>query len=141
MKSMTFTGRLGRDAEVRNTKGGEKVCNFAVAVDDGYGDRKTTLWIDCSLWGDRGPRLVEFLKKGTEVTIIGDPSLKEFDKRDGSKGVALAVRVGDVALHGGVKSDAAEPRHERRDTTESSSRQSSGGGREPSPDWESTAPF
>ncbi len=39
MKQITIAGRLGKDAELRRTQGGDPVLSFPVAVDDGYGER------------------------------------------------------------------------------------------------------
>lgn len=47
----SFTGRLGRDAEVRSTPSGQTVLSVAVANDVGYGENKKTLWIRVSVWG------------------------------------------------------------------------------------------
>lgn len=47
---ITITGRLTRDPE-SNTYGEKTVCRFAVAVDDGYGDKKTTDFFNVSVWG------------------------------------------------------------------------------------------
>ena len=52
MLKVFLTGRLGKDAEVRQTQN-STVAGFSVAVDVGYGDRKQTFWFDCSIWGKR----------------------------------------------------------------------------------------
>ena len=96
-----FNGRLGRDAELRTTQGGEKVLSFAVANDIGYGENKTTQWVDCSIWGTRAEKLATLLKKGREVSIAGEVTLREFERRDGTKDKALTVRVSELDLHGG----------------------------------------
>lgn len=96
-----FNGRLGRDAELRTTQGGEKVLSFPVANDIGYGENKTTQWVDCSIWGTRAEKLAPLLKKGREVSIAGEVALREFERRDGTKDKALTVRVSELDLHGG----------------------------------------
>ena len=77
MKIMTTTGRLGKDSVLRRTNNGDPVLGFSVAVDNGYGQNKTTMWFDCSLWGKRGESLSQYLLKGTKVTAVG-----EFDMRE-----------------------------------------------------------
>lgn len=105
-----FAGRLGRDAELRNTPDGKTVLNFALAVDTGYGDRKETLWIDCALWGDRSEKLAQYLTKGKQVTIAGDVGLRTFEKRDGSAGASITCNVQRLTLQGG--NAASEPAHQ-----------------------------
>jgi single-strand DNA-binding protein len=101
MNVWTFTGRLGADAELRTTQGGEKVLGFRVANDVGFGDRKTTQWVECSLWGRRGESISQFMTKGKQVCVSGELTLREFQKRDGSPGFGLSVRVNEVDFMGG----------------------------------------
>jgi single-strand DNA-binding protein len=101
MNIFCFTGHLGADAETRYTPQGQPVAGFSVAVKQGYGDRQTTLWINCQLWGKRAEGgLIPYLTKGQSVAGTGELSVREYDKRDGSKGFAVEVRVIDVDLTG-----------------------------------------
>lgn len=99
-----FAGRLGHDASLRSTPDGKPVLNFSLAVDTGWGDRKETLWVDCTLWGERGEKLAPHLSKGKAVTIAGDVGLRTWDKRDGSAGVAITCNVQRLTLQGGGSS-------------------------------------
>ena len=100
MNSWNFTGNLGADAEQRVTPSGEPVVSFSVGVKAGFGDRATTTWARCQMWGKRGESVAPYLKKGQLVGIVGEASLREYDKNDGSKGASLEVRVNDLALLG-----------------------------------------
>ncbi|AWJ91463.1 single-stranded DNA-binding protein (plasmid) [Azospirillum baldaniorum] len=101
MNVWTFTGRLGADGELRSTQSGEKVLGFRVANDVGFGDRKTTQWVDCSIWGRRAEALAPHLTKGKAVVISGEVTLREFEKRDGTRGAGLSVRVNEIDFTGG----------------------------------------
>ncbi|QCO16930.1 single-stranded DNA-binding protein (plasmid) [Azospirillum brasilense] len=101
MNVWTFTGRLGADGELRSTQSGEKVLGFRVANDVGFGDRKTTQWVDCSVWGRRAEALAPHLTKGKAVVISGEVTLREFEKRDGTRGAGLSVRVNEIDFTGG----------------------------------------
>ncbi len=79
MKVITITGRVGKDAVLRRTQDGQPVLGFTVAVDDGYGQNKGTIWFDASIWGKRGESLAQYLKKGTKVTAAGEFGLREHD--------------------------------------------------------------
>ena len=85
-------GRIGRDAVVRQA-GGKSVTGWALAIDSGYGDRKQTVWMDCSLWGDRGEKLAEYIRKGDRLGVTGELGTRE---HDGKTYVTLNVR--DVTL-------------------------------------------
>ena len=98
MNVWTFSGRVGADPETRKTQNGETVLSFRVANDVGFGDRKTTQWVDCSYWGKRAEAVSRFIKKGDKITVSGELKLEEFQRRDGTPGSKLAVRVNDLDL-------------------------------------------
>lgn len=98
MNVWTFSGRVGADAELRTTQSGEKFSSFRVANDIGFGDRKTTQWVDCTYWGKRGEAVNQYIRKGAKVTVSGEVKLEEFQRRDGTPGSKLSVRVNDVDL-------------------------------------------
>lgn len=96
MKTIVIAGRLGKDSQLRRTQNGDPVLSFPVAVDDGFGENKRTIWFDCSQWGKRGQSLETMLKKGKEVTVSGDLSTREHEGK-----TYLTIRVNDVTLQGG----------------------------------------
>lgn len=100
MNCFNFTGRLGNYAERRATPGGMSVCNFSVAVDSGYGDKKTTTWIRCALWGKRAEGgLTEYLTKGALVGVSGELSAREYE-HNGQMKTSIEVNVRDITLLG-----------------------------------------
>lgn len=103
----TFTGNLGKDAEQRFLPNGDGVVSFSVAVKAGYGDKATTTWVRCAMWGKRGEAVLPYLKKGQLVGVSGEASLREYAK-DGVTKSSLEVRVNDLTLLGG-KRDGGEP--------------------------------
>ena len=105
MNVFTAIGRLGRDAEVRYTADGKAITTFAVAVDDGFGDRKVTSWIDCALFGERGPKISEFIRKGDRIGVTGSIRLDTYKTRDGEDKSKIAMRVQDVTLLGDKRED------------------------------------
>jgi len=96
MKQIVIAGRLGKAAELRRTQSGDPVLSFSVAVDDGYGQNKRTLWFRCSLWGKRSEALADHLTKGSAVAVSGDLSTEEYQDKTN-----LTVRVNEVTLQGG----------------------------------------
>ena len=106
MNNWNFTGHCAADAETRYSKSGDAIVSFSVAVKSGFGDKATTTWARCSMFGSRGTAVSEFLTKGQLVGVSGEASLREYDKKDGSKGASLEVRVNDLTLLGKRDSDA-----------------------------------
>lgn len=107
MNSWNFTGNLGRDCDTRYTQSGDAVVSFSVGVKAGFGDKATTTWANCSMFGKRGEAVSAYLKKGTLVGIVGEVNLREYQDKEGQKRYSLDVRVNDLTLLGG-KSDRSE---------------------------------
>ena len=101
MIQLQAIGRLGRDAEVKTLPSGKNVINFSIAVDTGWGDTKKTLWLECAKFGDN-TKVAEFLKKGTQVHVSGEPSLREWESNTSGKQVTLSLVVSQVTLCGGA---------------------------------------
>jgi single-strand DNA-binding protein len=110
MKSITIAGRTGKDAELRRLQDGTPVLSFSVAVDDGYGESKKTMWFDCAFYGNRGAALEKHLVKGTPVTVAGD-----FGKREHEGKTYLQVRVNDLDMQGSAKPQSDAPARTKRE--------------------------
>ena len=102
MNVFTCTARIGRDAEVRVTKGGTSVCSFTGAVDSGYGDKKTTTWVQFALFGKRAEgNLPEYLVKGAQVAVSGELTTEEYQDKEGNNRFSLRCLVNSLDLIGG----------------------------------------
>ena len=112
MNSWNFTGNIGNDCETRSLSNGDSVVSFNVATKAGYGDKATTTWVRCSMFGKRADAVAPYLLKGQLVGVCGELSNKEYDAKDGTKKSSLEVRVNDLTLLGkgdGAKSAPARP--------------------------------
>lgn len=109
MNVITFTGNLGKDAEVRYAPNGDAIASFPVAITHGYGDKKGTAWLRCSLFGKRAESLAPYLVKGQLVGIVGEFAPREYEK-DGQTRMSLDVRVNDLTLVGGKRDGQQEAR-------------------------------
>ena len=112
MHTIILVGRITKDAEMRFTNDGKQVSNFDLAVDDGFGDNKQTIWFKCSVWGKRAESLTQYLTKGLSVTVSGRLSHNEgnprtWESKDGTR-ASFEVFVNDIALQGGKKQASTE---------------------------------
>lgn len=112
MNNFCFSGNLGRDAELRHTPNGVAVCSFPVPCTSGWGDNQKVMWVDCSIWRERGEKLVEYLKKGTPVMISGELTLSEpYQTKSGETKVNARCSVIQITLGKAAKDDpAAQPK-------------------------------
>ncbi|WP_054287347.1 single-stranded DNA-binding protein [Gulbenkiania mobilis] len=108
MNNITFDGRLVTDPDLRYTQSGEAILSFRVASDIGFGDRKTTNWFSCQVWGKRGETLKNYLSKGKQVTVYGQLTLREWHDKEGGKRISPDIRVNELSMHGSKEGGAAE---------------------------------
>ena len=95
MNSCNFEGRLARDAELKDV-GDNKVSNFTIASDIGFGERKKTLWLECAVWGKRAESLNDTLKKGQQLFLTGEFSTREYTDKEGQNKTSLCLNVKDL---------------------------------------------
>lgn len=97
----SFTGAVGKDAEVRNTPSGQTVLSVTVANNIGFGDKQQTIWVRVSLWGKRAEgSLAQYLKKGQQVFVSGELSMREYQATDGSTKTSLELNANIIDLVG-----------------------------------------
>jgi len=103
---ITFVGRLGKDAELKQA-GDREVLEFSAAVDSGYGEKKTTIWFKVSYW-NKADKLLQYLTKGKQVFVAGELSLREYRTKDGENKTSAEVRANSIQMVGG-KSEGDAP--------------------------------
>lgn len=102
MNSISVSGRLGKDAELKTIGSGTEVLNFSVANDVGFGERKMTQWFSCAVFGKRATALSPYLKKGMNVTVIGEFKARPWES-NGKSGTALEIVVDRLAMQSKVE--------------------------------------
>lgn len=105
MNACNFIGRVGKDAVLRHTQSGKAVLGWSIAVDRGFGDNKQTIWIDCALWGDRGSKIADYVRKGDRIGVCGELGTREHDGK-----TYLTLDVRDVTLLGNKTDRDESPR-------------------------------
>ena len=110
LSQYNFTGYLGGDATVKKTPNNKYVMEMSVAVSTGYGDYKKTLWIKAKQWGDRVTNIAPIFTKGSLITACGEPSINEWDGKDGSHHANLEVTCMSIQiLSSKKKNEDGEP--------------------------------
>ena len=116
MNKIQLLGHVGKDAELRYTPEGKPIMTFSLATDDGFGDKKRTIWFNCAMFGDRCVKLAEFVVKGALVFVDGRLNADKttnaphtwIESKDDQTTIARAsydVAVGDLVLLGGKRDD------------------------------------
>lgn len=97
MPQLTDIGRIGRDAEVRFTTGGDAVVNLALACEygrKGTDGKRPTQWVDATLWGKQAEAMAPYLLKGQQVYFtMDDAHVETYPKTGGGEGVKLTGKI------------------------------------------------
>ena len=125
MNAWQFTGNIGKDAESRFLPNGDPVVSFSVGVKSGYGEKATTTWARCAMFGKRAESVSQYLTKGQLVGISGEVTLREWNDKEGQKRNSLEVRVNDLTLLG--KKDGQQAAPQRQATQQQAKPADSGG--------------
>ena len=117
MISINTIGRVGKGGGAIKSVRDRTVLAFSIAVDSGWGESKTTLWFDCSLWGQRGEKLVDYIQQGDQIGVTGSLSTREHDGK-----TYLKIDVQDVTLIGGKREGGESSRPARSEGRSSGGR-------------------
>jgi single-strand DNA-binding protein len=100
MKSLnvcTFTGRAGKDPEVRYFESGKMVAEFNIAV-DGWRDEKP-LWLKLKIWGKTADVAANYVRKGSMIAVSGQLENETWtDKGSGEERSKIVLNVKDLTL-------------------------------------------
>ena len=104
--TIIIVGALGKNPELRYTPAGKAVCNMSVAVDDGYGDKKKTVWFRVTAWDKTAENVNQYLKKGSSVLVEGRMNADENGgpriwEKDGQARASYEVTASVVRFLGG----------------------------------------
>ena len=101
LNSVTVSGHLAADPELRQTQSGMTVMSLRLAVNDRRKNQQTqqwedyTNWVPCTMFGDRASKVAQYLSKGSKVAVLGKLRYSEWEK-DGQKRSKLEVIVDDI---------------------------------------------
>ncbi len=94
MNTISLTGRLTRDPELRSTGDGSSVCKLRLAVDR-MGRGNDVGYIDAATFGKQAEACAKVLRQGWLVAVAGRLEYGEWTGQDGAKRSAHTV-VGHV---------------------------------------------
>lgn len=99
---ITIVGALGQDPTMRFLPDGTPVTAMSVAVSDGYGDKKSTIWFRVSVWRKAAEACNQYLTKGSKVLVEGTMqhddrgNPRTYQANDGSTRTSFEVTAHNV---------------------------------------------
>lgn len=104
INKVIIIGNLGRDPEMRSTKGGTSVCNISVATTRKYkkGEEwvEETTWHRIVVWGKTAENCGRYLEKGRQVYVEGRLQTSKYEK-DGVTHYSTDIVADTVQFLGG----------------------------------------
>ena len=101
--TVTITGNLTSDPELRFTPSGSGVATFTVASTPRVLDRDSGKWRDgeplflrCSAWRSLGENVAECLTRGTRVVVTGRLKQRSFETKEGEKRTVVELDVEEI---------------------------------------------
>jgi len=102
INSVTISGNLTRDPELRQTQSGMAILSLGVAVNDRRRNQQTGEWedyanfVDCTVFGNRAEALSKILTKGMKVCINGRLHYRSWQDQNGQNRSKLEVNVNEL---------------------------------------------
>ena len=99
-------GNIGKDATLKTMERGVIAINFPVAHNKNWRDKRSgesktkTTWVNCTIWKKEGAnlRILDFLKKGALVELIGVPFAKAYTMEDGFVRTEIRLNVSQTNI-------------------------------------------
>lgn len=107
MIKLIVSGRVGSDAQLKSV-GDTVVCSFSIAHTEkvyGANPSERTIWVACSIWGERAEKLSPHITKGSFLVVEGSGGVNAYLK-DGHPSAMINCRVTSLEFGGKPTTDA-----------------------------------
>ena len=96
MNLVVQTGNLTADPEMRYVGEGKAVTSFRIAVNEGSGERRKTVFLNCEAWDRLAETVAEHKRKGHKVLVLGSLEDDSWTDRNGQKRTGVKIRCRNV---------------------------------------------
>lgn len=100
LNTVTLTGRLGSDPDVKYFESGSCKASVSLAVDEFVNGEKRTHWIPVEAWGKLAEVIANYAGKGKQIGVQGSLKADSYQDKDGNNRKRLYVRVDRIELLG-----------------------------------------
>lgn len=103
INKVILVGNLTRDAEIKETTGGQPIATFGLATNRAWVTREgeqnsSAEFHECVAWGKLAEICGKFLTKGKLIYIEGYLKTRSWDNEDGTKKFRTEVVVNDMIM-------------------------------------------
>lgn len=131
INSVSISGNLTRDCELRTTQSGTQILTFTVAVNDRKRDQSgqwvdVPNFIDCCIFGNRAESVSRFISKGSKVSCHGKLRWSQWQDKSGQKRSKLEVIVDEIEFMSRQSQGETQNRPQYQQTGNYTSQQQNG---------------
>lgn len=98
INKVILMGRLTKDPELRYTNNKTPVCSFTIAVNNGYGEKQQTDFVNCLAWNKTAEFVTKYFTKGKMIIVIGRITTRSWETQDGKRAYATEVVANEVSF-------------------------------------------
>ena len=108
MNKVILLGRMVRDPELSTTTSGISNCKFTIAVPRKYknqdGETETD-FLNCICWRTLAENVNKFMKKGSQILVVGSVQTRTYDAQDGTKRYVTEIMADEVEFVSSPKNE------------------------------------
>ena len=108
MNKVILCGNLTKDPDVRYTQNGKAMSRMSIAINQGYGDNKTTEYFNLVAWEKTAQLCEKYLRKGSKVLVEGRLKNNNYKDNKGVQHYAVDVIVTSLEFMDSKKKTAEE---------------------------------
>lgn len=109
MNKVILSGHFVAEPAIRYTQTGKAVANFRIGVNDGYGEKQKSYFINCVAWQKTAEFIGNHFSKGNAILIEGRITSRSYESNDGQKKYITEVIVEQAEFMGGSKKQDSAP--------------------------------
>ena len=118
---ITIIGNLTKSPDLKYIHSGTAIAKCSIAYTDGFGDKKSSHFMDIELWGKTAEAFNKYCDKGSKIMVVGFPKFEQWTANDGSTRSRHSLRVETMKMLDSKNSDSTPPGHQYQTVRESSS--------------------
>ena len=115
VNQVTLLGRVGKDPEVRTVgQSNSKVATFSLCTGGKYKTQDgreidDTAWHDIVAWRNHADLAEKYIRKGSQILVIGRLSYREYTDNNGNKRYVTDIVADKIELCGGKAENTSAP--------------------------------
>lgn len=104
LNKIQLIGNVGKDPEVKDLQGGNKLCNITLATTEKWKDKSSgemqskTEWHNLVAFGNVVKVFENYVKKGSKIYVEGKLTTEQWDDKDGNKRYTTKIIVNQLIL-------------------------------------------